>query len=463
MAEEQDPSPLHAANGNGFYRPIPAFSAWFTGQLDVSDFDRYESLFAKTKHDATPQSLEAALNVATRYAAIDTGAIEGLYSVDRGFTRTVATQAASWEAIVSARGSHVRNAIEDALGAYEMVLDAATKSVPVSQAWIRELHARVCASQDTYTVYTEIGPQEHALPKGEYKSLPNSPALPDGRIHHYAPVLDTAPEMSRFVDELRSEAFLQAHPILQAAYAHYAYVCIHPFADGNGRVARALASIYLYRSPGVPLVVFADQKTEYLDALEAADLGDPARLIAFVGTRVVDAIGIMREILRRQGKSTEQSISAISELYAMGKNFEELAAAAARLKVLAAAEVDKQAARLTLPPQLQIQGSGNKVVDISPPQNYGSAGDAGALYFVIQGSWPFQVRVLNPMQVSVRLDDGASSDLVLHSTRDDGLEVMLREVTPIVTETLKLKLASWVEGQFEFALEEVAKQARAGG
>lgn len=37
--------------------------------------------------------------------------------------------------------------------------------------------------------------------------------------------------------------------------------------------ARAAISISLYRDPGVPLVIFADQRDLYLDALEAADLG----------------------------------------------------------------------------------------------------------------------------------------------------------------------------------------------
>ena len=43
------------------------------------------------------------------------------------------------------------------------------------------------------------------------------------------------------------------HPAVQAAYAHYALTAIHPFADGNGRLARTVASVFLMRSAGVPL------------------------------------------------------------------------------------------------------------------------------------------------------------------------------------------------------------------
>lgn len=74
----------------------------------------------------------------------------------------------------------------------------------------------------------------------------------------------------------------------EPAYAHCAFVAVHPFADGNGRVARALASAYLYRRPGVPLVIFADQKDEYLDALEETDSGNAQRFVHFVADRLAD-------------------------------------------------------------------------------------------------------------------------------------------------------------------------------
>ena len=47
--------------------------------------------------EASPQELERARNVAMRAAAIDTGALKGLYEVDRGITFTVATEGVMWE------------------------------------------------------------------------------------------------------------------------------------------------------------------------------------------------------------------------------------------------------------------------------------------------------------------------------------------------------------------------------
>lgn len=126
---------------------------------------------------------------------------------------------------------------------------------------------------------TEVGPQHHSLPRGTYKNHPNSPFnFEREEMHGYAPVADTQPEMHRLVETLNEYEFSTLDPVSQAAYAHYAFVCIHPFADGNGRVARALASTFLYRNPGIPLVIFADQKSDYIAALEAADKGQLGRL-----------------------------------------------------------------------------------------------------------------------------------------------------------------------------------------
>lgn len=52
--------------------------------------------------------------------------------------------------------------------------------------------------------------------------------------------------MNRFVQWLNSKNALQAHPVLVAGICHYEFVRIHPFIDGNGRTARALASLILY-------------------------------------------------------------------------------------------------------------------------------------------------------------------------------------------------------------------------
>lgn len=448
----------HAEFSGAVYAPIPDFMDWFVGMFDSTVADRYRDLLLSSKASSTDEELDAALLVATRYAAVDTGAIEGLYTVDRGFTRTIATQAAAWEATLAQKGARTVDAINDALGGYDYVLDAATQSVQISEVWIRELHSIICRSQSTYTVHTPRGPQERELPKGRYKSMPNSPTnLSSGRVHSYAPVLDTAPEMHRLVSQLRSENFLAAHPILQASYAHYAYVCIHPFADGNGRVARALASVYLYRSPGVPLLVFADQRNQYLDALELADAGDPSSFITFVEARVLDAVGIVRSQLQRASQSIDASVARISAFFGEVGITDEAVAIALRLRknIQDAAKAD--IARLELPRALKLQaasmfGMGQRV---DPPAGYSGIGNQGDLSLYATCSWPVSISIWRGVQIFIKDADIAGPDLLCVPLEGDSLEIWFREIDPTASETLRLKLEPWTEYQVGLLVRDV--------
>src|SRR4030067_1192060 len=52
--------------------------------------------------------------------------------------------------------------------------------------------------------------------------------------------------MGKLVKWLNSKDALETNPVLTAGISHYEFVRIHPFIDGNGRTARALASLILY-------------------------------------------------------------------------------------------------------------------------------------------------------------------------------------------------------------------------
>lgn len=188
------------------YAPFPSFAGWFENGFDAGSFERFVRFLEEAKAAAGPDALRRAVETATRWAAIDTGAIEGLYEVDRGFTFSVAVEAAAWDNIHLVKGEKVRRAIEDAVHGYEYVLDLATGAREVSEVWLKELHAVLCASQDTYTVVTAVGTQERELPKGQYKTEPNSPLkLSTGLVHAYAPVADTSAEMARLVENCEAQ------------------------------------------------------------------------------------------------------------------------------------------------------------------------------------------------------------------------------------------------------------------
>jgi Fic family protein len=69
------------------------------------------------------------------------------------------------------------------------------------------------------------------------------------RVHFEAPAAERLEEeMLRFLDWFNGDATTE--PVLKAALAHLWFVTIHPFDDGNGRIARAIADMSLARSEG---------------------------------------------------------------------------------------------------------------------------------------------------------------------------------------------------------------------
>lgn len=61
------------------------------------------------------------------------------------------------------------------------------------------------------------------------------------------------------------------NPVIKAILAHYLFVTIHPYVDGNGRTARLLMNYFLLGSGYSWLTIRADQRAPYFNALETAN------------------------------------------------------------------------------------------------------------------------------------------------------------------------------------------------
>jgi Fic family protein len=137
---------------------------------------------------------------------------------------------------------------------------------------------------------------------------------PDGNWFAYAPVMDTPAEMHRLVEELvPARASRAEHPVVQAARMRTTpSVRIHPFQDGNGRVARALASVFLYRAATMPLVVFADEKSGVPGgAARRRPRRTAGPFIEFVAERVAGAVQLVAE---QAGGDLEQRVTELRSL-----------------------------------------------------------------------------------------------------------------------------------------------------
>lgn len=221
--------------------------------------------------------------------AIETGQIENLYHIERIVTLTLIEQ--GFSAAVLERGStnkprdYVLALINDQKDALDGLIDFVKQNRPLSTSYIKELHAAMTRSQTEVEGMDSAGNRvTRELLRGEYKQQPNFPER-DGKRFNYCPPEQTASEMDKLVAMHLEHTARRVPAEVEAAWLHHRFTQIHPFMDGNGRVARALASLILIRAGMFPLVVPLDEKDSYLDALEAADEGDLRPLVMVVARR----------------------------------------------------------------------------------------------------------------------------------------------------------------------------------
>ena len=444
------------------YSPFPSFGDWPADSPTLVRWDLSCEQFRAVAVDIEPDILERARGVALRAAAFDTGAIEGLYPTNRGLTFTVAEQAAAWEQKVEAQGPDARQLFEAQLRAFELVLDHVTHEIPeISQAWIRRIHEETTAAQESYVVHTPVGPQKQALPQGKYKSHPNHVRTEDGSVHAYAPVAATQDEMQRFLTELQSEAFREAHPIIQASYAHYAFVAIHPFADGNGRVARALASIYTYRSASVPLLILNEHRESYFAALAEADQGNAQTFVDFIGEVARDAVELVMDTLRTAlAPQPEEILHELDELNRLDSRSQERNAIALELANwinTVASEIVEEldgAASVKLSTEPIAGTTGN------PPKGYRRIPGQGikSVRFTASTVVPKKLEVVWRMNVFISDDPKKSASLLLRAGKQS-LGLDLDDLWPSATAVARQRIENFVRRLLGNQLKQLRDEA----
>lgn len=152
--------------------------------------------------------------------------------------------------------------------------EATMRDVPLTQNFIRTLHKTLL--REDYTVYRELpgGVQtSYTVHAGQYKTRPNSVITRYGDRFDYASPEETPALMSDLVNWYNAEEQSgKMSPIELAALFHYRYIRIHPFEDGNGRIARLMVNYILSRH-GLPMIVVRSRKKQdYLEALHQADM-----------------------------------------------------------------------------------------------------------------------------------------------------------------------------------------------
>jgi len=154
--------------------------------------------------------------------------------------------------------------------AIDFVESLAAKAEPITEHHIRQIHTLILRTID----------DENA---GTYRKVQVYIA---GSTYVPPAAIEVPPLMQEMVAWLNSAMAIGLHPVERTALAHFRLVHIHPFIDGNGRVARLLMNLILLREGYPPAVIRRDRRPEYYHALDRAHEGDIGPFVTLVAEEV---------------------------------------------------------------------------------------------------------------------------------------------------------------------------------
>lgn len=255
--------------------------------------------------------------------AIETGIIERLYTLDQGTTQLLIEQGIDASLIASNATDQppelVAGMIQDHAEAVDWLFGAVTNEQPLTTSFVKQLHQFMTRKQQFATGFDQFGNRmDIELRHGAFKIRPNNPTRSDGKVHEYCPPEQVDSEVDRLIAMHQEHAVEEVAADVSAAWLHHRFTQIHPFQDGNGRVARAIASLVLIRAGWFPLVVTRDDRVRYLKTLGDADEGNLKPLTTLVAELeqqwFLRALSIAEDV-QRATRRRKQVLAAIRDRF----------------------------------------------------------------------------------------------------------------------------------------------------
>lgn len=254
-----------------------------------------------------------------REHAIETGIVERMYDLDKGITETFIKKGFV-EAYISHNDTNVPipkllSHLSDHLDAVDFVFDVVKENRELTIGFIKELHALVTRNQEYAEGRDQFGRRtEIDLRKGAFKILENNPTREDGTKILYCPPEHVQAEMDNLISIYNDAENKNIHPLICATWFHHAFTTIHPFQDGNGRIARLLASLILIKHGLFPFTVLREEaKAKYIDSLEKADAHEFQPLIDYFAE-------VQKRHIEKALNIKEVSISSFDEVAGIFSN-----------------------------------------------------------------------------------------------------------------------------------------------
>ena len=158
---------------------------------------------------------------------------------------------------------------------FEMVnICAMDNDLPLTETFIRDLNKTILVNNSSKELNAaHYQPAKMELVVREYKSFTNSVITATGEVFDYATPEQTPSLMNDLVKWFNEEVEKRELTAIElASLLHYRYIRIHPFEDGNGRIARLLFNYVMIKYNYPVVIIKSDDKTNYLRTLHQCDV-----------------------------------------------------------------------------------------------------------------------------------------------------------------------------------------------
>lgn len=270
----------------------------FDARWTEVNFERFDLIYPSWENrrkelNKNPEQYALFMDRLKRKQAIDTGIIEQLYDLGRGVTETFIAEGFAESFLqhgdTDIPHNQLMSYLKDNFAALDFIFDYVKEDRTLSVGYIKELHSLITQHQEYTEAKDQFGNHKKIkLLRGEFKLDPNNPER-DGVLFEYCPPVQVGTEMDKLIN-IYNEELGSLHVLAKAAFLHHTFVQIHPFQDGNGRIARLLASLVLIKDGLFPLSIERNDRAKYINALEKADAGDYQSLVDVFSANQVTSI-----------------------------------------------------------------------------------------------------------------------------------------------------------------------------
>ena len=198
---------------------------------------------------------------------------------------------------------------------------ARDKERDLTEADIRTLNLLVLKEPFWKEAETPDGqPTRKQIFPGQYKTQPNHVRTPTGEIFKFAIPEEVPGKMRELMEWFKESIESPPAPIASfLAQLHHRFIIIHPFDDGNGRIARLLLNYVLIRLGYPPFVIENRDRESYFPALQKADVGNMDALAAYLGKTLVSWLGIGIKAAKGESISAPEDVDREVDIFIRGK------------------------------------------------------------------------------------------------------------------------------------------------